>query len=90
MLFAVLITVPALGYRFLSWNVVACFWAAYTLTRPLGASVADWLGKPAADGGRGMGSGLVGLLLAMAMATLVAVMATRTRRSVPRLDQPPP
>ena len=45
-LFAAVIAVPAL----LRWrgalNEVAAFWAAYVVTRPLGASVADWLGKP--------------------------------------------
>lgn len=76
-IFAALILVPAAGYRFGGWNAVACFWAAYTLTRPLGASVADWLGKPVAEGGRGFGAGLVGLLLALAMAAVVAVLAHR-------------
>lgn len=76
-LFAALILVPATGFRFGRWNAVACFWAAYTLTRPLGASVADWLGKPVADGGLGWGSGLVGLLLGGAMAAAVAVQAHR-------------
>lgn len=71
-LFAGLILVTALGRRFLSWNAVACFWGAYTLTRPLGASLADWLGKPVADGGRGVGAGLVGVLLALAMVGAVA------------------
>ncbi len=59
LLFAVLITVPGLGYRFLGWNSVACFWVAYVLTRPLGASVADALGKPTAAGGLGWGDGAV-------------------------------
>ena len=79
--FAVLMAVPALGYRFLAWNAVACFWAAYTVTRPLGASLADWLGKPVAAGGLGFGSGLVGVLLAAAMAGVVAVLASRSRSS---------
>ncbi len=76
-LFLALITVPALGYGLLRWNEVACFWAAYTLTRPLGASIADWLGKPLADGGRGIGSGLVGAVLAVALALTVVVLSTR-------------
>jgi uncharacterized membrane-anchored protein len=58
-LFAVLIAVPGLGFRFLGWNAIACFWAAYVLTRPLGASVADALGKPTAAGGLGWGDGAV-------------------------------
>ena len=77
-LFAGLIAVPALGFRLLSWNAIACFWAAYTVTRPLGASVADWLGKPVADGGRGLGAAVVSLLLAAAMATVVAVTSQTT------------
>ncbi len=86
-LFSVAIVVPALGYRFGSWNSVACFWAAYTVTRPLGASLADWLGKPVADGGRGGGSGVVGIFLALAMAATVAVVA---RRASPVAASPGP
>ena len=71
-LFSVLILVPALGYVRLGWNPVASFWAAYVLTRPLGASVADWLGKPTADGGVGVGAGRVSVALVLAIAALVA------------------
>ncbi len=76
-LFVVAIVVPAFGYRFGSWSSGACFWAAYTVSRPLGASLADWLGKPVADGGRGGGSGVVGIFLAVAMAGTVGVVARR-------------
>jgi len=38
--FAVLILVPAIGYRYGAWNPVFAFWFAYVLTRPLGASIA--------------------------------------------------
>jgi uncharacterized membrane-anchored protein len=54
--FALVITVPGLAYRFLGLNAVVAFWTAYVLTRPLGASVADWLGKPTANGGVGVGA----------------------------------
>ena len=73
-LFAVVIVVPALGYRRWSWNAVFSFWFAYVVTRPLGASVADWLGKPTADGGLGIGGGWVTLVFALVMALLVGVM----------------
>ncbi len=78
-LFAVLILIPALGYRLLHWNAVFAFWFAYVLTRPLGASVADWLGKPVAEGGVGIGSGWVSLALTIVMIVLVLVMR-RTRQ----------
>ena len=65
LLFAVLIVVP-LGLWKLGLNVTVAFWSSYVLTRPLGASIADWLGKGTHDGGVGWGIGpvtLVGLLL---------------------------
>ena len=45
-LFAAVIAVPALAWWRFGSNPVVAFWAAYVVTRPLGASVADWLGKP--------------------------------------------
>ena len=43
------------------------FWFAYVATRPLGASFADWLGKPHSVGGLGLGDGPVALVLAFAI-----------------------
>jgi uncharacterized membrane-anchored protein len=74
-IFAALILVPALGYRWLRWNAVACFWAAYVLTRPLGASLADGLAKPASKGGLGLGDGPVVLLLSLLITLVVAYLA---------------
>ena len=79
LLFAVLILIPVAGWRLWSWNTVFCFWFAYVLTRPLGASVADWLGKPVADGGRGLGNGAVALAFAAAIAALVVWISARPR-----------
>jgi uncharacterized membrane-anchored protein len=82
-LFALVILVPVVGYRFWSWNSVFSFWFAYVMTRPLGASVADWLGKPVGEGGLGVGPGWTSLMFAIAMIALVAVMriGIRVRRS---------
>ena len=71
LLFAALIAVPALWYRFGTLNPVVAFWWAYVLTRPLGASVADWLGKPASASGVGVGAGVVSGLLAVALVAIV-------------------
>lgn len=84
--FAVLIAIPFLGWRFARWDAVLAFWFAYVLTRPLGASVADWLGKPGAEGGVGIGSGWVSLGLAVVMIMLVAVM--QARRRMPAVVEP--
>jgi uncharacterized membrane-anchored protein len=82
-LFAALITIPAMGYRWLHWNPIASFWVAYVLTRPLGASLADWTGKSASVGGLAWGDGRVALVLTLAIACLVAYLAI-TRRDVQR------
>ncbi len=81
-LFAALITVPALWYRFGGLNPVAAFWGAYVLTRPLGASVADWLGKPTRDGGVGLGAGPVTVLFG-AVIVGVVVWLVRSRADAP-------
>jgi uncharacterized membrane-anchored protein len=70
-LFAVAIAVPAVAWR-LGANPIATFWTAYVLTRPLGASLADWLGKPAALHGLGWGDGTVTAAAAVVFALLVA------------------
>lgn len=80
-IFAVLIALPAIGYRWFNLNPIFAFWFAYVATRPLGASVADWLGKPVAEGGLGVGSGVVALVLTLAIAAIVAGLSV-TRRDV--------
>jgi uncharacterized membrane-anchored protein len=82
-LFAGIIAIPALGFRLLHWNAVFSFWFAYVATRPLGASFADWLGKPHSVGGLGLGDGPVTLVLALAIFVLVAFLAV-THRDVQR------
>jgi uncharacterized membrane-anchored protein len=71
-LFAGIIAIPAIGFRWLRWNSVLCFWFAYVMTRPLGASIADGLGKPVAAGGLGLGAGWVALVFGLAIAVFVA------------------
>ncbi len=70
LLFAVIILVPAAGYRWLHWNPILAFWFAYVITRPLGASFADRMGKPKASGGLGFGNGPVSIVLAVVIAGL--------------------
>ncbi len=57
------------------------FWFAYVITRPLGASFADLMGKPASLTGLGLGNGRVALALTLAIACLVGYLSV-TRRDV--------
>jgi uncharacterized membrane-anchored protein len=79
LLFTALFAVPALA-RMWGLNAVAAFWWAYVLTRPLGASFADWMGVPKYRSGLGWGTGPVSLVLTVFIAALVAFLASRHRR----------
>ena len=81
LLFTGLICIPALAYWKLGPNSVLAFWIAYVLTRPLGASYADWLGVPHRYGGVGLGRGLVALILSIVIVGFVAFLAV-TRKDV--------
>lgn len=80
-LFIVLIALPALAYWLLGLNEIVAFWLAYILTRPLGASFADWAGKESSAGGAGLGTGWVSLVLTILIIAFVAYV-TVTRKDV--------
>jgi uncharacterized membrane-anchored protein len=80
-LFAGIITIPVVGFRVFNWSAIVSFWFAYVVTRPVGASFADWVGKPKAIGGLGHGDGTVSLVLSVLIVLLVAFLAI-TRKDV--------
>ncbi|TGY36922.1 hypothetical protein E5344_08730 [Microbacterium laevaniformans] len=86
LLFTFLILIPPVGYRWGRWDGVLAFWTAYVLTRPLGASVADWLGKPTAEGGVGVGSGWVSLSFAITMIVTIVMMRSFQKRQPQQID----
>ncbi len=70
-------------YQHESRNAVLAFWLAYILTRPLGASFADWFGKASSVGGLGWGDGIVSLILTILLIAFVSYLA-KTRIDVDR------
>lgn len=74
--FAVLFAVPGLVFAVARVNPILAFWAAYVMTRPLGASFADWTGKDRHAGGIGIGDGTVGFVLAALIIAAVAYLTT--------------
>jgi len=83
-MFAVSITLPAIGYRFLRLNAVLAFWVAYVLTRPLGATFADWIGRPRSLSGLGLGTGLVSLVLTIVIVILVGYLTITGKEAAAR------
>ncbi len=71
LLFGGLIAVVAILYFATSINRVALFWAAFILTRPLGATVGDFLDKPLAKGGLALSRPLASLALLVAIVAIV-------------------
>ena len=80
-LFAILFAIPALGYRLFGLNEIFAFWFAYIMTRPLGASFADWFAKPYL-GGLGLGDLKVSLVLTILIIGFVGYV-TVTRKDMP-------
>jgi uncharacterized membrane-anchored protein len=74
-LFASLIALPAVAYWRLGLNSIVTFWFAYVMTRPLGASFADWMDNPHQLGGLALGTGPVALGLTVVMVGFIAYLA---------------
>ena len=70
-LFTVLFAIPAILYFVFKLNEVVLFWIAYILTRPLGASFADWFGVPHDMGGLDFGRGWVSLVFIVMIVGMV-------------------
>ena len=85
-LFLVVFAVPGLVFLTTRRAAVATFWAAYVMTRPLGASFADWFAVEPARGGVGLGTGPVSGVLLAVFAVLLAVLTVRHRVGSPTPD----
>ena len=69
------ILLPLIGWRWLRLNPIFAFWAAYIVTRPLGASFADWISKPSSATGINFGDGPTALVFAVAVLVLTVYLA---------------
>jgi uncharacterized membrane-anchored protein len=74
-MFSAIILIPAIAWKAFGANSVVAFWSAYVVTRPLGASYADYISKPPSISGIGFGDGQTALVFAAAVAVLVVYLA---------------
>jgi uncharacterized membrane-anchored protein len=88
LLFAGIILLPAIGYWRFRLHSVFAFWFAYIITRPLGASFADWMDVSHRRGGLGWGTGPVSLVLAVVIVAIVAYVAVTGEDTQGREDPP--
>jgi uncharacterized membrane-anchored protein len=80
-IFGGLLALIALAYYRTAINHVALFWAAFVLTRPLGAVVGDFLDKPVAKGGLELSRVGASLVLGIAIAALILLFRQRAASS---------
>lgn len=78
-IFAGAIVVVAVLHFGLRLNAILSFWLAYIFTRPLGASIGDYLASPKAEGGLGLGTNLTSIIFLSTILALVVYLAISKR-----------
>jgi uncharacterized membrane-anchored protein len=73
-LFAVVMMIPLVAWR-TGLDAIAAFWIAYVITRPLGASIADYVSKPHSISGANVGDGRTALIVTLLVAVAVGYLA---------------
>lgn len=82
-IFAGAIALIAFCHFVLKMNAILSFWLAYILTRPLGASIGDYLASPTEETGLGLGTTLTSVIFLSTILGLVVFLAV-TKRDVIR------
>lgn len=85
-LFAVVIAIPALARRLIGLNEIVAFWFAYVITRPLGASFADWLAVPRLQDGLDLGKGTISIVLWILIVGFVGYLAVSRKDAAEPLE----
>lgn len=83
LVFAGLLALVAAAHYFTGIPGSVLFWAAYVLTRPLGATIGDTLTKPRQDGGLNFGRITSSLVIAAGMIVIIATTSLRARAKLP-------
>jgi uncharacterized membrane-anchored protein len=78
-IFAGAIVIVAVLHFGLKLNAILSFWLAYILTRPLGASIGDYLASPTSEGGLGLGTNLTSVIFLSTILILVVFLAISKR-----------
>jgi uncharacterized membrane-anchored protein len=88
LMFAAMIAIIAVAHFRFGLNAVLAFWLAYILTRPLGASIGDYMSQPSADGGLALGTIGTSAIFLTAILGLVTYL-TITRKDAPMVEPAP-
>ena len=80
LLFAAVIGLIFLAYKYLKMNSILAFWLAYILTRPLGASLGDLLSQNVKAGGLGLGTTVTSIVFLLTILSLVIYLTVHRKK----------
>ncbi len=83
-IFAAAIALVYAAYKIFKLNAVFAFWVGYILTRPLGASIGDFLSSARTDGGLGLGTTATTIIFLVGIIVTV-IYLTKTKRDAPKI-----
>lgn len=81
-IFCALIAIVAVAHLRFKLNAVLAFWIAYILTRPLGASIGDYLSQASTDGGLGLGTVITSWIF-LVIILITVIYLTITKKDAP-------
>jgi uncharacterized membrane-anchored protein len=85
LVFGAAIAVVAVAHLRFRLNAILAFWVAYILTRPLGASIGDYMSQTKADGGLGLGTTVTSYIFLATIAVVVAYLSVTKRDQTERV-----
>ncbi|BFJ01275.1 MAG: membrane protein [Priestia megaterium] len=87
LMFAIAIGIVTVAYYRFKLHAVLSFWIAYILTRPLGASVGDYLSQPHHAGGLGLGTMGTSAIFLLVILTLVIYLTKSKKDQMPFIHE---
>jgi uncharacterized membrane-anchored protein len=82
LIFAASIAIVAFGFYALKMNSILSFWIAFILTRPLGASLGDFMIKPLTESGLGLGMTNVNVIFLFVIISSIAYLNIKQKRAI--------
>ncbi len=77
-----------LAWKYLKLDAVLAFWVAYVFTRPLGASLGDYLSQPLKYGGLGLGATITSVIFLLAILGIIVYLGLTKYDTVKKNDAP--
>lgn len=86
-IFATLIVLVAVAHLRFKLNAVLAFWIAYILTRPLGASIGDYLSQAHTDGGLGLGTVVTSVLFLVTISIIIIYLTVTKKDAIAKAEE---